>query len=155
MRLWPFTLRLALVAAFGAAVPGTAAAQRLDLAVSPVTINFPIADPDLVPIVSSTAVQVTYRVRQNDGPWTLTVLALGDLISGVSTVDISNVTWVATPAPPFQNGTLSKTVAQRLAGGSGNINPAATAQVTFRLANSWTYTAGLYTQTVVFTLSAP
>jgi hypothetical protein len=155
MRLRRFTFRLALAAAFGAAVPASGAAQRLDLTVSPANISFPMADPDLAPIVSSTAVQLTYRVRQNTGPWTLTVLALGDLISGVSTVDISNVTWIATPAPPFQNGALSKTVAQRLAGGSGNINPAATGQITFRLANSWTYTAGLYTQTVVFTLSAP
>jgi hypothetical protein len=50
---------------------------------------------------------------------------------------------------------LSKTVAQRLAGGDGNINPTATGQIAFRLANSWTYTAGLYTQTIVFTLAAP
>ena len=77
--------------------------------------------------------QVTYRVRQNNRPWTLTVLAGGDLNSGSSTVDISNVTWVATPAPPFQNGTLSKTVAQTLASGTGNVNPAATGSVTFRV----------------------
>ena len=80
---------------------------------------------------------------------------MGDLISGLSTVDIANVNWIATPAPPFQNGTLSKTVAQRLAAGVGNLNPTATGQITFRLANSWNYTAGLYTQTIVFTLSAP
>jgi len=155
MRFRRLTLRLALLAAGVAALPASAAAQRIDLSISPLTINFPIADPDVVPLVSSTAVQITYRIRQNDGPWTMTVLALGDLISGVATVDISNVTWIATPAPPFQNGTLSKTVAQRLAGGSGSINPTATGQVTFRLANSWTYTAGLYTQTIIFTLSTP
>jgi hypothetical protein len=136
--------------------PTQAAAQRLDLSVSPLTISFPLADPDTVPIVSSVATQLTYRVRQNDNqPWTLTVLAMGDLIAGLSAVDIANVSWIATPAPPFQNGTLSKTVAQRLAAGVGNLNPTATGQVTFRLANSWTYTAGLYTQTIVFTLSAP
>jgi hypothetical protein len=136
--------------------PAPAAAQRLDLSVSPLTISFPLSDPDTVPIVASVAAQLTYRVRQNNNqPWTLTVLAMGDLISGLSTVDIGNVSWIATPAPPFQNGTLSKTVAQRLAGGVGNLNPTATGQITFRLANSWTYTAGLYTQTIVFTLSAP
>jgi hypothetical protein len=75
--------------------------------------------------VSSVAAQLTYRVRQNNDQ------------------------------PPFQNGTLSKTVAQRLAGGIGNLNPTATGQIAFRLANSWNYTAGLYTQTIVFTLSAP
>jgi hypothetical protein len=152
--------RLGLLVAAGAAIvaanPGSAAAQRLELSISPLTITFPLADPDTVPVVSSPAVQITYRVRQNNGaPWTLAVLALGDLLSGLATIDISNVTWIATPAPPFQNGTLSRTVAQRLAGGTDNVNPAATGQITFRLANSWTYTAGLYTQTLVFTLSAP
>ena len=136
--------------------PTQASAQRLDLSVSPLTISFPLSDPDTVPIVSSVAAQMTYRVRQNNNqPWTLSLLAMGDLIAGLSTVDIANVTWIATPAPPFQNGTLSKTVAQRLAAGVGNLNPTATGQITFRLANSWNYTAGLYTQTIVFTLSAP
>ena len=147
---------LALLAVVALAIPPAAAAQRLDLSVSPLTISFPSSDPDTVPIVSSVPAQITYRVRQNNNEaWTLTVLAMGDLISGLSTVDISNVSWIATPAPPFQNGTLSKTVAQRLAAGVGNINPTATGQITFRLANSWTYTAGLYTQTLVFTLSTP
>lgn len=146
---------LAAVWAIAGLSSTTPAAQRLDLSVTPLTISFPSSDPDVVPIVIAAPVQVTYRVRQNNGPWTLTVLSSGDLISGVSAVDISNVSWVASPAPPFQNGTLSKTVAQRLASGNGNINPTATGSVTFRLANSWTYSAGTYTQTLVFTLSAP
>ena len=83
------------------------------------------------------------------------MLANGDLISGTQTVDITNVTWAATPAPPFQNGTLSKTVAQRIAAGTGNLNPTKDGSVTFRLANSWNYAAGMYTQTIVFTLSTP
>ena len=137
-----------------AVIPASAAAQRLDISINPTTISFPASDPDTVPIVSSPSVQITYRVRQNDGPWTLTLLAMGDLLSGLSTVDISNVTWIATPTP-FQNGTMSKTVAQRLASGTGNVNPSQQAQITFRLANSWNYNAGLYTQTIIFTLTAP
>lgn len=133
-----------------------AEAQRLELSIAPRTITFPSADPDAVPVVTSPPVQVTYRIRQNgNAPWTMTVLAGGDLISGRATVDISNVSWVASPAPPFQNGTLNKTVAQRLASGTGNETPARQGQLTFRLANSWTYSAGVYTQVVVFTLSAP
>jgi hypothetical protein len=135
--------------------PGAAPGQRLDLSVIPGVVTFPATDPDLTPIVASVPVTLTYRVRQHNGPWTLTVLAGGDLISGLSTVDISNVTWVATPAPPFQNGTLSKTVAQRLASGTGMVNPARTGQLTFRLLNSWNHDAGIYTQTVTFTLTAP
>ncbi len=51
--------------------------------------------------------------------------------------------------------TLSKTVAQPLASGTGMVNPTKQSQITFRLANSWNYNAGLYTQTIVFTLSTP
>lgn len=145
----------ALIVLTCAAVPAPAAAQKLDLTITPGVITFPSSDPDTMPLVAAAPVQVTYRVRQNSGPWTLTVLAGGDLNSGGSTVDISNVTWIATPAPPFQNGTLTKTVAQTLASGNGNVNPAANGSVTFRVANSWTYDAGTYTQTVTFTLSAP
>jgi hypothetical protein len=148
--------RLALAAGLLAAVAAPAEAQRLNLTILPRTISFPSSDPDVVPVVSSGPLQILYRVRQNGGrPWTLTVLANGDLISGGATVDISNVSWVATPAPPFQNGTLSKTVAQQVASGNGNVNPARLGQVTFRLVNAWTYSAGVYTQTIVFTLSAP
>jgi len=136
--------------------PSTAVAQRLDLSLSTAVITFPSSDPDTVPVIPAAPVQVTYRVRQNNNaPWSLTVLAAGDLISGPSRVDISNVTWVATPAPPFQKGTLSKTVAQRVASGTGNVNPDTLGSITFRLANSWTYTTGTYTQTILFTLSAP
>ena len=62
---------------------------------------------------------------------------------------------MATPAPPLQNGTLSKTVPQRIASGTGNVNPDSIGSITFRLANSWTYDLGSYTQTILFTLSAP
>jgi hypothetical protein len=138
-------------------MPSPLAAQILDLALSPRVITFPSSDPDAQPVVDAPPVTVTYRVRQNvASPWSLTVLAGGDLISGPSKVDISNVSWVATPAPPFQNGTLSKTVAQRVASGTGNVPaPNTTGLITFRLANSWTYSTGTYTQTVLFTLSAP
>ena len=151
----PVPARFLAAALLVLASAGSAAAQRIDLSVTPATIVFPVADPDAAPIVASAPVQISYRVRQWDGPWTLTVLAEGDLIAGPAKVDISNVSWVATPSPPFQNGLMSKTVAQRLASGTGSINPARQGQVTFRLANSWNYTAGLYTQTIVFTLTAP
>ena len=47
------------------------------------------------------------------------------------------------------------TVAQRVASGTGTVNPAENGSLTFRLANSWTYNAASYTQTLVFTLTAP
>lgn len=145
-----------LAVALTAASPALAQNKpQLDLTVSPLSISFTAANPDTAPVVTAAPVVVTVRVRQNAGPWTLTVLANGDLLSGPSSVDISNVTWTATPAPPFQGGTLSKTVAQRVASGTGTVNPAQNGSLTFRLANSWTYNAASYTQTLVFTLTAP
>jgi hypothetical protein len=148
----------AALAVAGSARPsgqGRGGGAQLDLSVSPASISFASADPDVSPVIAAAPVVVNVRVRQNAGPWTLTVLAGGDLIAGPATVDITNVSWIATPAPPYRNGTLSKTVAQQLASGTGNVNPAQNGSVTFRLANSWNYSAGNYTQTLVFTLSAP
>jgi hypothetical protein len=155
MPSWRRRAGLAAIAAL-LLLPEAAAAQVLELSITPLTISFPSSNPDTTPILSSPPMQVTYRIRANGNrPWTLTVRALGDLNSGLSSVDISNVTWVATPAPPFQGGTLSRTVAQRVASGTGNVNPARQGQITFRLANSWNYDAGVYTQIVLFTLTAP
>jgi hypothetical protein len=148
--------RVVLICGVLLLTPSAVLAQQLELSVSPAVITFPSSDPDTVPLVTAAPVQITYRIRANgNSPWSLTALAAGDLISGASRVDISNVTWVATPAPPFQNGTLSKTVAQRVASGSGNVNPNTIGSITFRLANSWTYDTGTYTQTILFTLSSP
>jgi hypothetical protein len=145
-----------LIFLLAALTPAGAQAQaRLELSVSPASIAFSSANPDVAPTIAAAPAVVTIRIRQSAGPWSLTVLANGDLLAGSAAVDISNVSWTATPAPPFQNGTLSKTVAQRMASGTGNVNPAQNGSVTFRLANSWNYSAGTYTQTLVFTLSAP
>ncbi len=56
-----------------------AAAQKIQLSLTPAVITFPSSDPDAVPVVAAAPVQVTYRVQQNTGPWSLTVLAGGDL----------------------------------------------------------------------------
>ena len=148
---------LVWIVALSAASPVLAQGRgpQLDLTISPLSISFASASPDTTPVVTAPPIVVTIRVRQSTGPWSLTVLANGDLLSGSDAVDISNVTWTATPAPPFQGGTLSKTVAQRVASGTGTVNPAENGSLTFRLANSWTYNAASYTQTLVFTLTAP
>ena len=136
--------------------PGAASAQRLDLAVVPGAIVIPTGDPDVVPVVSSAPANIEYRIRQNgNDPWLLTVLAAGDLVSGASTIAISEVTWLATPSPPFLNGTLSSSVAQTVAAGTGSVPRPSIGSITFRLTNSWTYDAGIYTQSLVFTLSTP
>lgn len=152
--------RLSRLAAFGGlallVAAGPATAQRVDLSLQPASITFSSADPDTTPTVTAQPVVVTYRVRSNAGQtWRLTVLAGGDLIAGPVSIDISNVSWTAAPTPPFQAGTLSKTVEQTVASGFGNVNPTQTGTVVLRLVNSWTYSVGVYTQSIVFTLSAP
>jgi len=151
-RLAVWTLGVLAAAAWAA----PAHAQQLQLRINPKRVTFNSADPDTTPVVIAQPIVVNYRVRKNgNAPWRLSVLAEGDLVDGTSIIDISNVSWTATPAPPFQNGTLSKTVEQVLASGNGNVDPANDGSVVFQLANSWNYTSGQYTQTVVFTLSAP
>jgi len=133
-----------------------AAAQRVNLQVRPNSITFPTADPDVAPTVQAQPLVVRYQVRNNDTQgWRLTVLAAGDLIAGASMIDIGNVSWTATPTPPFQAGTLSKTVEQTVASGFGNVQQSQTGTLTLYLNNLWSYDVGVYTQSIVFTLSAP
>jgi hypothetical protein len=159
MRVAILTRSLIVLAVLALAWPAPAAAQRrvaLSLALSPITISFPSADPDTTPVVTAGAITITYGIRDKnkDDVWQLTVQAAGDLQSGSATIPISNISWSASPAPPFQNGVLSSTLAQLLASGPTDVSPAATATVVFRLANSWSYNVGTYTQSIVFTLTS-
>lgn len=149
--------RAAGLAALGlvtAAAP--ASAQLLNLSISPPTVTIPSADPDTMPVITATPITVNYRVRQNNREtWLLTVVANGDLESGAARIDISTIGWVATPAPPFQPGTLSRTAARTVASGTGNVASPSSGSLTFRFTNSWNYEPGVYAQTIVFTLSTP
>jgi len=112
MRPAPRTIgALAIAAGVLAAAPGTAYAQRFDLSLSPTVVSFPPSDPDAFPVVTSAPVTISYRVRQHNAPWQITVLASGDLNAGGATVDISNVSWVAPPAPPPPQKTVAPTAA--------------------------------------------
>ena len=148
--------RLLAIVGIIALWPATATAQRLDLSITPSSFSFPSADPDTTPVVLSPVLTIRYRVQQNAGAqWRITVLANGDLVSGPAAIPIASVSWIASPSPPFQEGTLSSTVEQLVASGTDNVNPARTGSITFRLVNLWTYPAGVYSQSFVFTISAP
>jgi hypothetical protein len=139
-----------------AGAAATAGAQTLTLSLSRTTIPFASADPDNTAFVAAPVVTVTYRVRNNWlGNWQITLLSSGNLSGTAGTIPVSAVTWTATPAPPFQAGTMSTTVAQRLASGSGNVDPSRQGQVWFLFANSWDYNVGTYSATFTFTLIAP
>ena len=155
-RLHRAVLALAACALGLVFAPEAAAQPTLRLTITPATITFAAADPDTTPSIAAPSVTVSYRVRSNaTGSWRISLLASGDLTAGTATIPITNVTWTASPTPPFQAGTLSGTLAQTLASGSGNVQDTTTGTVVFRLANSWTYNVGTYSTSVVFTLTAP
>ncbi len=128
------------------------AKAKLTLGVA--AINFPDADPDSVPSIAATENPVSVTVKTQAGSAssvTLTAQANGDLDSGTDTIDITNVTWTATGAG-FVGGTMD-TAAQSAGAWTGSGRRDGT--FSYALANSWDYTAGSYSQTVVYTLTAP
>ena len=135
------------------ALGSEAGAQTLTLTLSRSSFTYPSGDPDAMPTVSSPSINVTYRVRNNAGRnWHLAVRANGNLArtGGGASIPTTNTTFTGT----IGSGTLSNTD-QTLASGTGNVNPALVRSITFTLQNLWTYSAGTYTQTIVFTLSVP
>lgn len=116
-------------------------------------LTFPDADPSTTSSIAASNNPLHVSVQVTGGPtsWSLTALATGDLTTGAANIPISNVTWTST-APFNLSGTLSKTVAQTIASGTGNANIMNHA-MNFFLANSWTYATGSYTATVNFTLT--
>lgn len=125
------------------------------LAINPVAINFPNADPDSGAIPADNPVTVTAKVKTGSSSKpTLTLLAGGpSLVSGGDNIPISNITWTA--ASPFTGGTMNNSLAQPVDNtwtGSGVRGPG---NLTFSLANSWNYATGTYSQTSTFTLTAP
>ncbi len=128
---------------------------RAKLTISPTTIHFPDADPDVLnPIpANENSVSVQANIRTGAaGVATLTCLANGDLTSGTDLIGIDNVTWTAGGAG-YLAGTMSASVGQSAGSwtGSGSYG----GSFNFFLANSWSYSVGNYTQDVVYTLTAP
>jgi len=127
--------------------------QTLTLSLNRSSITFNDADPDLTPsLAANRTVGVTIRVQNNVGNnWRLTHLAAGDLSPSIP---ISNISWTVTSQPPFVNGSMSKSVAQIAAQGTGNQSQI-TGTFTFRIANLWSYNTGTFSIATTFTLSAP
>jgi len=130
-------------------------AQTVSIEIFPSSISFPDANPDTAPLISANdQVIVDIEITDNtSGSWILTLIAYGDLENGKNTIPVENITWKAMPSPPFIYGTMSKTNAQIVAKGTGDIK--ISAQVNFFLKNSWYYIPGNYSRTVVFTLIVP
>lgn len=134
----------------GADNPSTA-----QLTITPSTIHFPNANPNVVPMIPAqeSSVSVTANAQIDAlSTATLTVLALGDLISGSDTIPITKVSWTST-GDGFTAGTLNKDAP--VSAGSWQGPGEHTGAFSFFMANSWTYATGTYSQTVTYTLTAP
>ncbi|MEI6669741.1 MAG: hypothetical protein WCP29_16450 [Acidobacteriota bacterium] len=153
MSRWVATCLVAGIAGWLAPAAG---AQTLTFSVTQTSIAFADADPDITPSLTATGVTLNYKVTGNAaGAWRITVMSGTDLTSGSASIPIGNLSWTATPSPPFQAGTMSTSVQQTVASGTGNVNTTRTGTVVFSLVNAWTYNVGTYSATLTFTLTAP
>lgn len=125
------------------------------LSVTPASLLFLDADPDLVPSIPSSNGPITITAKARSSPGgqvTLTMLADDDLRSGMETVPVGALKWTAT-GDGFVGGTASRTSSQLVA--AWNSSGARTGIQTFNLDNSWERATGTYTVTLVYTLTAP
>lgn len=128
-------------------------AQELTLWISPLSIYFPPADPDTDPVIPSDSLVLVEITAPAGTNWRLTVTANGDLRAGQGAqIPIENISWTASPSPPFINGVLSRHTPVQFAEGQGPTS--LTGEMNFQFQNNWNYLTGLYTQTVTITLTS-
>ncbi|RII28999.1 MAG: hypothetical protein CXR31_03775 [Geobacter sp.] len=159
-------LTLTVLLVSGTEQAAAAPPPTLTVSLSITNITFPDQDPDFFPVSQQTGlpVQITLTTK-NIGtatPYSCSVLARGDLTSGLAIIPVSNIGWTAVTlaadaGESFYSGTLSKTTAVVVAQGSGNENRPSPLQadLTFFIQNLWSYATGNYSQTIDFTITSP
>lgn len=128
--------------------------DKAKLTLGVAAINFPDSDPDAVPSIGASENPVSVTVKAHTGSASvvsLTVQANGNLESSGSSIPITNVTWTANGAG-FVGGTMDTAP---VSAGSWTGSGQRAGQFEYFLANSWSYQTGDYSQTVVYTLTAP
>ena len=127
--------------------------EELTLRIFPFSINFPASEPDAEPLIKADSL-INIEIGVNaDRRWNLTLLADGDLKGPRGArISIQNISWIATPSPPFIKGTLSRNKPQILATGKGS--SMIKGELNFLFKNSWDYEVGEYSQTITITISA-
>lgn len=125
---------------------------RVSLAAS--TLVFPDADPDSVPLVpGSPELTIATRVRApKNQQIALTVQALDDLRSGITTIPATLIRWEGR-GDGFVAGVLSRTAPQLVGEWTGS--GARTGVQSFSFENSWAHPPGTYSVTFVYTMSMP
>jgi len=130
-------------------------AAKAKLTLGATDIAFPDSDPDTVFVIpADTAVSVSVKARTSTtGSVTLTVVATGDLASGLDVIAINNLTWTATGTGFQPTGISNKTTAQAVGGWTGSGNQSGSQS--YNLVNNWAYVTGTYAVTLNYTLTAP
>ena len=156
------TIFLALLLAQGAAGPQTASAtlslnlgSHARVALAATTLMFPDADPDLVPSVTAVpqSIEITAKSRTpRNAQVSLTLQAADDLRSGVNTLPASLIRWAATGSG-FVPGTLNRASAQTVATWTGS--GVRSGSLSFAFENKWTHPPGIYSVTLIYTMSTP
>jgi hypothetical protein len=118
------------------------------------TVDFPDASPDLSPVIGPDNVTLDVLALGAPGrPWTLSVIANSDLLSGPEVIPAGDVSWTVVPDPPYRAGSLSKSTPFLV--GTGLTHERRTATFSFYLDNSWSHAPGNYGMTATFTLTSP
>ena len=148
-----------MVSLFVCGLPGQLGTRASDAAtitlrLTPASITFPDASPDVTPVIGPATVMVSVKAEGSPGyPWVLTFVGNSDLRSGPSVIPITAISWTSSPSPPFNSGTMSRVSPMVLGTGIAHVNT--DLRMDFMLQNSWTYNVGAYSATATFTLSGP
>ena len=151
-RILSVLVLLPAVWSFARVPPALDQVGQITLRVSPLSVNFRAADPDLEPTITAdnlVLVEISVNVSR---PWKLTLRAEGDLKGDRGgSISITNVSWTSTSSPPFINGNLVSRNPQVAASGQG---PAEVrGELNFFLKNSWNYQSDGYSQAITFILA--
>lgn len=136
---------------------------------APTALNFQAGTPGAEPTVAaSSAIRAYVYIAQPQGSvsWTLAVQSQGQRIeAGNHSIPVASVGWTSTGAVILGNGTvtanasastLAATATATAHGLQGTANPfVALVTCSFFFFDSWNYTGDSYSQTVMFTLTAP
>jgi hypothetical protein len=152
IRIFCWLVIIPALLSFAPIAPAVDQVGQITLRVSPLTINFQAADPDLMPTISAdnlVLVQISVNVSR---PWSLTLRANGDLRGNRGgSISISNISWTPSSSPPFVNGSLVSKNPQLAASGQGPAD--VSGELNFLLKNSWNYQSDDYSQSVTFILA--
>lgn len=139
------------------------------LTVAPAAVSFSATNPatnPLVPGVAPVLATLTITGTRPSRTWTLTLAAQGPTLdSGSDSIPVSAMSWTATGQVLSGNGTVNPAVGPQIlsttntlaaSGSEGNQEPfQAVVTLNFTFTDSWSYSVGIYSQTVLFTLTAP